>query len=399
MNILLAADVSIKNLLGGAEQGLYQEALFMVKKGHKVWILTRRLPEHTSSDEIIYGIHEYRYSVNTRNSIAFLLSTIFNAQKLYKQLTLETKFDVINFHQPFVAFAINLLSEVKNILKIYTCHSLSFEEYISRAANKNSIGFTFNVILRKFIEKFSLDKANKIIVLSRYTKDKLMNTYRVFENKIVIIPSGVNIEHFKPAIDKISLRREMNLAQEPLTLFTVRNLVARMGLENLIKTIPLLQNKGVCVQLFIGGQGMLKEKLQALINELGLQDCVWLCGFISDYSLVKYYQMADFFILPTTELEGFGLVTIEAMSCGTAVLATPIGGTIEILSGFNPEFLFKDTSPEAMAELIFEKYSYYKGKPDEFKKLSLDVRGFVEMNYSWENNAGNVESLFKKLSD
>jgi len=398
MNILLASDVSIKELLGGAERSLYGEALFLVQKGHKVCILTRKLDSHGSSDEVINGIHEFRYEINPQNPVTFLFSTIVNAPKLYKQLCLDIKFDVINFHQPFSAFAINLLIPTKNIKKVYTCHSLSFEEYASRSPKKNSLRFVLNVFLRRFIEKFNLDKSDKIIVLSQFTKNKLTHTHRIKENKITVIPDGVNTHHFQPVLDKNTVRQELKIARQPLILFTVRNLVPRMGLENLVKAIPILQQKGISVSLFIGGQGTLKEKLQALIKELRLEDSVILCGFLPEEALLKYYQMADFFILPTLELEGFGLVTIEAMACGTPVLATPIGGTIEILSAFDQSFLFKDTCAQSMADLILEKFTTYKNKPDEYKQLTVEVRKFVEKNYSWTNNAGDVESLFRKIS-
>lgn len=397
MNILLVSDVSIKNLLGGAERGLYEEALFLTQKGHKVCILTRKLDSHGSFDEIINGVHEFRYETNARNPVTFIVSTIINAQKLYKQLCLDIKFDVINFHQPFSALAINLLAQTNNIKKVYTCHSLSFEEYISRESPKKTIRFFLNVLLRRTIEKFSLDQSDKIIVLSQFTKVKLTHTHRIKENKIEAIPSGVNIHDFQPAIDKHVIRQDLNIASQPLILFTVRNLVPRMGLENLVKTIPILQEKGIHASLFIAGQGILKEKLLVLINRLGLDDDVKLCGFLSQQMLLKYYQMADFFILPTIELEGFGLVTIESMACATPVLATPIGGTVEILSGFDQSFLFKNITPQTMADLISEKFFYYKNKPEEYKQLTINVRKFVETNYSWEKNAAYVESLFRKM--
>jgi len=62
--------------------------------------------------------------------------------------------------------------------------------------------------------------------------------------------------------------------------------------------------------------------------------------------------MADLFVLPTLELEGFGLVTIEALASGVPVLGTPVGGTVEILEKLNPNLLFKDTSSESIARLI-----------------------------------------------
>jgi glycosyltransferase involved in cell wall biosynthesis len=130
---------------------------------------------------------------------------------------------------------------------------------------------------------------------------------------------------------------------------------------------------------------------------LNLKDFVKLQGFIPSDELPHYNQAADFFILPTRYLEGFGLVTLEAMACGTPVLGTPVGGTKEILDKFNPAFLFKDTSPESISGLILEKYNYYKKEPEEYKEISRQCRVFAEKNYSWERNISEIEALFAQL--
>ena len=398
MIILLAADVSIKNIIGGAERVLHEQALYLSEQGHKIFILTRKLPSHSTAYENIDNIQEYRYEVNSTNPIFFLLSTIRNAQKLYKQIALDNKFDVINFHQPFIAFALNILPNIKMIKKVYTCHSLSFEEYISRHRGKRPLSFSLNVLLRKMIERFNLRQADKVIVLSEFTKHKLTSIHGINKDKIEVIPGGVHLSRFQPVLDKKALRTEQNIPQGACILLTVRNLVPRMGLENLIQSVSLLKHKDVDMHLFIVGQGMLKEKLQNLIQELHLESTITLCGFLSDEALLKYYQMADFFILPTIELEGFGLVTIETMACATPVLATPIGGSVEILTPFRHDHLFKDTSSKAMCDLIFEKYAYYKNKPEEYQQLCLQSRKYIEQKYSWEQNAGRFEDCLKTLS-
>jgi glycosyltransferase involved in cell wall biosynthesis len=142
----------------------------------------------------------------------------------------------------------------------------------------------------------------------------------------------------------------------------------------------------------------LKEQLRSLIQDLHLTDCVRLTGFLPDEDVLKYYQSADFFVLPTVSLEGFGLVTIEAMACGTPALGTPIGGTKEILDRFDPSFLFKDTSPEAIAELIIEKYNYYQPRPDEYRPLREKCRRFVVDHFSWEINLEVIEREFRQCA-
>ncbi|MQY78269.1 MAG: glycosyltransferase [Bacteroidetes bacterium] len=208
---------------------------------------------------------------------------------------------------------------------------------------------------------------------------------------------GVDLTRFEFEENKLAIRKQLGLSGEKFILFTVRNLVPRMGLENLIYAMKEIIRYAKDVYLIIGGKGELKEKLSSLISELNLIDFVKLQGFIPSEELPHYNQAADFFILPTKYLEGFGLVTLEAMACGTPVLGTPVGGTKEILDKFNPAFLFKDTSPESISNRILEKYNYYKENPEEYKKISQKCRVFAEKNYSWERNISEIEALFAQL--
>ena len=80
--------------------------------------------------------------------------------------------------------------------------------------------------------------------------------------------------------------------------------------------------------------------MDALIRQNDLQDKVRLTGMIPRDVLPSYYRAADVFVLPTLSIEGFGLVTIEALATGLPVLGTPVGGTVEILKGVDESLLF-----------------------------------------------------------
>jgi glycosyltransferase involved in cell wall biosynthesis len=401
LNILFAADVSIKKVLGGAERVLLEQTTRLFERGHEIHIITRRLPIHASPTENIKNVHEWRYDINEKNSFKFLVSTILNCQKLFKQISQKISIDIIHFHQPFSAFALNLLRKTRKIKKVYTCHSLVFEEYETRNPKASKIfpriSYKINSHLRRHIEKHSISKCDLIVVLSEFTKDKLIEYYIIKPEKIHIIPGGVDLSKFEFEENKLAIRKQLGLSGEKFILFTARNLVPRMGLENLITAVKEIVKSAKDIYLIIGGEGELKEKLTKLIFELNLINFVKLQGFIPDEDLPLYYQAADFFILPTICLEGFGLVTVEAMACGTPVLGTPVGGTKEILNKFNPGFLFKDTSPESIAELVLEKYKYYKNRTEEYKHLSQKCRVFVEKYYSWERNISEIEALFTQL--
>jgi glycosyltransferase involved in cell wall biosynthesis len=401
MKILFVADISIKKVIGGAERVLYEQSCRLAEKGHEVSIITRRLPFHSTSDEFIKRVHEFRYDIKQFNFITYILSSILNSIKLFSRLEEENSFDIINFHQPFSALGINLTSRSRRIRKVYSCQSLAFEEYEARIPKPSKalpkISYRMNSHFRKWIERYCVSKSDLILVASEFTKDKLIEHHGISPEKIHVLPLGVNLEKFQFNENKLAARSELGLPKERFILFTVRNLVPRMGLENLVYAMKEAVTSVENIYLIIGGEGELRTKLQDLISEFNLVDYVKLQGFIPEEKLALYYQAADFFILPTRCLEGFGLVTVEALACGTPVLGTPIGATKEILGKFDPSFLFKDITPEVLAELIIEKYRYYKARPDAYKQLSRGCRDFVEKNYDWEKNIKEIQALFSDL--
>ncbi len=398
MNILFVSDVSIAKIIGGAERVLFEQSTILQKMGHNIHILTRKLPEHKSSHENIHGVNEWRYNVDHNNPLSFIISTLLNSKKLFKSLQNQYSFSFINSHQPFSNLGIIHSPFGK---KIYTCHSFSLEEFRSRNPqpkdNVGKIQYFLNIQARKFIEKRALRKSDIVVVLSRFTKEKLQRIYKIPSEKIIIIPGGVDLDRFYAATDRSRIRQCLNIPQNKTILFTVRNLVPRMGLENLIYAIKEVAKKVPIIHLVLGGDGTLKSDLISLTKELGIENYVKFIGFIPEAELPDYYRMADIFILPTVELEGFGLVTLESLASGVPVLGTPVGGTVEILSRLDSKYLFKDTKSESMAELIIKTCQEFTDNPKLWKDVSFRCRAFVEENYSWKKNVKSLENLFASI--
>ncbi|MCG2741518.1 MAG: glycosyltransferase family 4 protein, partial [Syntrophaceae bacterium] len=344
------------------------------------------------------NVMEWRYAVNQDNAVSFFMSTLRNGKRLFEALSNANNFDCINFHQPFSAFAVVRSDSSKKIRKVYTCHSLAFEEYASRNAKSHSfskrIVHSLHLASRKWIEKKVLNQSDSIVVLSRYTRDKLLNIHGVPVEKIAVIPGGIDLVRFHPAADKRTVRERLHLPQEKTILLTVRNLVQRMGIENLIIAMQDIVKSEPDIVLIIGGTGPLKDDLARLSRRLNLDHHIHFAGFIPEAALPEYYQAADIFVLPTIELEGFGLVTLEALASGVPVLGTPVGGTQEILSRFDSRFLFQDTSPEAISRLTIYTCRKYLNQPDKWQFDSQRCRQFAEKYYSWETNVTATERLF-----
>ncbi len=397
MNVLLVSDVSISKVIGGAERVIYEQGTRLAKRGHRVVHLTRMAPEHRTSAAGIHGVLEYRYPVDWRTPIAFLSATLRNGGRLFEKLERKFGFDAIVFHQPFSATAVCARPSAGKKRMVYTCHSLAFEEYASRNLEPPGIpgklGFRSHILFRKWMERYCLGRADRICVLSEFTKEKLRIAHGVKSEKVTVIPGGVDLKRFRPAFDRKAIRRSLGFPTDRFVLLTVRNLVPRMGLENLLTGF----SKAVCAvpELFlvIGGQGPLRRKLSKTVDALGLSEHVRFVGFIPEPRLADYYAMADLFILPTRELEGFGLVTVESLACATPVLGTPVGGTSEILGDFEPELLFDNISADAMASKISVLCAKFINEPSSLESLSRRCRQYAEDRYSWDDNIRALEKL------
>jgi glycosyltransferase involved in cell wall biosynthesis len=388
-------------MIGGAERVLYEESTRLARKGHTVRVLTRKWPDHEADVEQIDGVEEHRYCFQEKLFPFFFKSIMSDCRRTFRSLEENFSIDIINFHQPFSALGVLSSITSQKVPLVYTCHSLSFEEYISRSSSpRNPIKWLLHhlqISARKSIEQTVLKRSDQIVVLSEYTRDKLERTYGLSSSKVNVIPGGVDLERFGLSADKDRIRARMGLPENKFILFTVRNLVPRMGLENLISAFEIVQNGRTDLLLVIGGEGPLEQRLKEQAGRCGIEKFVRFAGFIPDEELPSYYQMADLFILPTTELEGFGLVTVEALASGLPVLGTPIGGTREILARLGPEYLFDDVTPESMATGILKALNDWGKNSSTYKTICKTCRQVAEEHYSWENHVNKLEQLFYSM--
>ncbi|MEK7305160.1 MAG: glycosyltransferase family 4 protein, partial [Nitrospirota bacterium] len=177
--------------------------------------------------------------------------------------------------------------------------------------------------------------------------------------------------------------------------FTVRNLVPRMGLETLLDALSAMGQVGERCLLVIGGEGPLRTRLEAGISQRQLEQVVRLVGFIPEEQLVAYYQAADLVLMPTAQLEGFGLVTVEALACGTPVVGTPVGAIPEVLGQIDPILISSGTDSRSFADALGRVLSRIE-EPVERERLSRKGRSLVERRYNWVQHCAELIRLSAK---
>ena len=377
---------------------IYHLGLELSGKGHEVHIITRntdgKLPSH---QQLNTNLFVHRFFSPQKTSLGLFFSEIKNSYFMAKQIARAIEFDIICIHQSLVAIGPLLSGCFKNIPVVYYYHSPWHEEFlVKKQKSKAKAGKTEKAIahIMRWMEKRILLKADEVIVLSQYMLKKVSGIHNYPGKKIVEIPGGVDLNRFHlPDGGKAKAKRTNKLPQDKTIFLTVRNLVPRMGLENLIQAFnqsEILRQKGL---LLIGGKGFLEKRLRTTVDHFKLHESIRFLGHVPEKDLPGVYQAADFFILPTRKLEGFGLVILEAMASGTPVLGTPIGAIPEVIGIFDKRLIFSG----AGWKNIKQKMEEIIEKPDEYSFLPQSCRKFVQKNFSWQRVAEAFEKRAVKL--
>jgi len=397
----MVSDVSPLHIRGGAERVLWEQASRLVKRGHRVRVVSRCPAEDVAESIEREGVRIQHYPADRRSTLRFLFSSILQARKAVTRVLAEEGFDVLQLYQPFSGYGALRSGRVKVLPCLYTFLSPAPLEYISRRGMTDHhrpglIGRVALVILWG-IERACLRRASRIHVLSDFSAAQLWKLYRIPSDRIVRIPGGVDIERFRPTPDRGALREALGLPARSAILLTVRNLEARMGLDSLIRAMDRLRQRIPEVVLLIGGAGSLRGYLESLAGSLGLGEHVRFLGYIAESDLPRYYQAADVYVLPTRELEGFGLTTVESLASGTPVLGTRAGATPEILLPLDPSLLFQAGTPEAVAEGLRRFLDAMEKDPAAGMLLRQACRRHAETHYTWDSSVNRLVAALSEL--
>jgi glycosyltransferase involved in cell wall biosynthesis len=181
--------------------------------------------------------------------------------------------------------------------------------------------------------------AAAIVTVSQALKDSLV-ALSVNPEKITVLRNGVDLDRFAPR-DRSSLRAQLGL-KGPVWL-TVGHLIELKGIHIVIEALARVPD----TTLLIAGDGPDEHKLRQLVERLGLSARARFLGAISHAKLCEYYNAADAMVLASSR-EGMPNVVLEAMACGTPVLATPVGGIPELITAPEAGELMRERSPDAL---------------------------------------------------
>jgi glycosyltransferase involved in cell wall biosynthesis len=196
---------------------------------------------------------------------------------------------------------------------VVTCHHTYWQQYTHLKSQ-----FWKRLFLP--FEKRTYCLSDAIISDCAATKQVLVERYAVPEEKITVIPCGVDTDRFRP----------LHRPKERHCLLYVGRIATRKGIEFLIRSMPLVVARLPDARLLVGGKGAELDRMKALASRLGLGENVTFLGFVPDDQLNDVYNTADCVVVPSV-FEGFGITAIEALAAGTRVVGTDVDGIGEIL--------------------------------------------------------------------
>jgi phosphatidylinositol alpha-1,6-mannosyltransferase len=242
-----------------------------------------------------------------------------------------------------------------------------------------------------------LRRAAFVVTCSRNTERILVEEWRVPAERIRLLHPGVDIRRFVPAESDSAKRAALGWHDRPVVL-TVSRLQKRKGHDQMIMALRSVRKAIPNVLYAIVGDGEEYESLRQLVDREGLSQHVLFMGSIGmdDPRLVQCYQQCDLFALPNRQvkrdIEGFGMVLVEAQACGKPVIGGTSGGTADTMRVPQTGRLVNCDAPDELAVVVRELLSEH----DLRRRMGQAAREWVVNNFDWDKQARKARSLFQQ---
>lgn len=230
--------------------------------------------------------------------------------------------------------------------------------------------------------KFNMNLVDKLVVYSpRLIKAGEWSKYCY---KVLIAH-----EHF---VDFSKFKMEKEINDRPNLVGYVGRLSREKGVLNLIKAITLVLKEMMDLNFIICGEGNLMDEIQKIIRTEKLETKVILTGWIPHDKLSDYLNEMKLLVLPSYT-EGLPNILLEAMACGTPVLATPIGAIPDIVKEGETGFLLKSNDPKHIADRVIKLLN----QPELLEKVSINSYKYVRENFSYEKTLQVWQKILQQL--
>jgi glycogen(starch) synthase len=332
---------------GGLARHVRKLAENLAELGVEPHVLTRGR-EESPAEELLDGVHLHR--VREPNRPAELSEFIawvehMNVDMLAAGVELGDRFDfdLVHGHDWLVAVAGDHLAKRFGVPFVTTIHATEYgrhQGWVNRHPQSHIHG----------VERWMANRAEQVIACSAYMRDHVADIYGIEDERIAVIPNGIDPADIPPVnVDEIKrLRCEFAAPDEKLVLLVGR-LVYEKGFQFALEAMPRVISELGNVRYLVAGSGTHEHELRAQAGELGLEGRGTFLGWIGDDVLHLLYRIADLTVVPSI-YEPFGLVALEAMASGCPCLVADTGGLREVVPYEEVGLRFRPRDPDSLAE-------------------------------------------------
>lgn len=313
--------------------------------------------------------------------------------------------DVVHCHTWYTHFAGCLVKQLLRVPLVLTTHSLEPH----RPWKAEQLGNAYHV--STWLEKTAYQNADGVIAVSASMKLDVQELYDVAPERIRVIPNGIDVSEYRKRPDPDLLRRHGGDPEKPFVLFVGR-ITRQKGILHLLNALALLP-RDTQVVLCAGAPDTpeigveMRDRVAALRTRRPDLAVLWIDSMLPREDVIALYSMAAVFACPSV-YEPFGIINLEAMACGAAVVASRVGGIPEAVADGETGVLvdadpggadFEPRDAEAFAARLAEGITALLENPGRRAAFAAAGRKRVEERFSWESVAAQTLNFYKELTD
>ena len=368
---------------GGLAAHVTELAAGLQRRGHEVHVFTRQAPGQ-GSYENHYGVHYHLTGAPIHSSFSDSVA-VFNEHlaALFDRVTASVgRFAVVHAHDWLTVAAMSYVNQHHGIPAILTIHSTEY----GRSGNIFSPADQSVRIIE--IERLGMLCASRVIAVSEFTRNELINAYGIPAERISMVHNGCSVTELNGWIDPGAVKRRYAVAPlEPMLLFAGRSTVQK-GPDLLLEAIPAVLAAYPQARFVYCGGGEMDQMLTDRAAALGVSYAVRFAGQVPRYELLDLLRACDGVIVPSRN-EPFGIIVLEAWAAGKPVVVTRRGGPDEFVRDQVTGIKVSDSVPSVAAG-VCQLLSDYPAA------CAMGVRGrqTVERTFSWDRIAAETETIY-----
>jgi glycogen synthase len=313
-----------------------------------------------------------------------------------------TDADLVHVHTWYTHLAGVLFRLNYSLPLVLTVHSL--EPLRPWKREQLGGGYDFSV----WVEKTAIEMADAVIAVSESTKADLLRLFRVDPARVHVIHNGIDLEEYRERRDDEVLQRHGIDPARPYILFVGR-ITRQKGIIHLVKALRHL-DPGFQVVLCAGAPDTpeIAAEMKAAVEEARKDrpGVVWIEEMLPKDVVIALYSGAEVFVCPSI-YEPFGIINLEAMACGTPVVASGVGGIPEVVvhgeTGLlvpveqSSETPYEPVSPDSFAFNLAEAINELMRDEARRRYMAREARRRVEENFSWDAIARKTAALYREV--